>query len=45
MLFFFGKKFSGGKGSVRQCVAVMQEPVLLSPKFGAKFSQVFMQSP
>jgi hypothetical protein len=33
------------KGSVRRCVVVMQLPVLLSPKFGAKSSHIFMQSP
>jgi hypothetical protein len=41
----FGKKFLGGKGSVRWCVVVMQQPVLLSPKFGAKHSHIFMQLP
>jgi hypothetical protein len=29
------------KKSVRQCVVVMQQLVLLSPKFGAKFSHIF----
>jgi hypothetical protein len=29
-----GKKFHGEKRSVRRCVVVMQQPVLLSPKFG-----------
>jgi hypothetical protein len=43
--FVFGKKFSGAKGSVRQRVVVTQQPVLLSPKFGAKSSHIFMQSP
>jgi hypothetical protein len=32
----FGQKFPGEKGSVRRCVVVMQQLVLLSPKFGAK---------
>jgi hypothetical protein len=41
----FGKKFSGEKGNVRRCVVVMQQPVPLSPKFGAKFSHIFTQSP
>jgi hypothetical protein len=41
----FGKKFPGKKGSVRRCIVVMQQPVLLSPKFGAKSSHIFMQSP
>jgi hypothetical protein len=36
-----GKKLSGGKKCVRQCAFVIQEPVLLSPKFGAKFSHIF----
>jgi hypothetical protein len=31
----FGKN-SGVKGSVKRCVVVMQQPVVLSPKFGAK---------
>jgi hypothetical protein len=41
---FFVKKFSGEKGSVRRCVVVMQQPVPLSPKFGAKSSHIFTQS-
>jgi hypothetical protein len=41
----FGKKFSGEIGSVSQCVAMMQQPGLLSPKFGAKSSHIFIQSP
>jgi hypothetical protein len=41
----FGQKFPGEKGSVRQCVVMMQQPVLLSPKFEAKSSHIFMQSP
>jgi hypothetical protein len=32
----FGQKFPGEKGSVRRCVVVMQQPVLLHPKFEAK---------
>jgi hypothetical protein len=35
----FGKKFSGEKESVRRC-NVMQQPVLLSPKFAAKSSHI-----
>jgi hypothetical protein len=31
-------KFPGGKGSARWLVVLMQWPVLLSPKFGAKSS-------
>jgi hypothetical protein len=41
----FGQKFSGEKGSVRWCVVVMQQSVLLSPKFGAKSSHIFPQFP
>jgi hypothetical protein len=38
-----GQKFHGEKGSVRQC-AMMQQPVLLLPKFRAKSFPIFMQS-
>jgi hypothetical protein len=41
----FGQKFPGEKESGRWCVVVMQEPVLLSPKFGVKSSTIFIQSP
>jgi hypothetical protein len=41
----FGQKFSAEKGSVRRHVVVMQQSVLLSPKFGDKSSHIFMQSP
>jgi hypothetical protein len=41
----FGKKFPGEKGSVKRCVVVIQQQVLLSPKFGAKSSHIFTQSP
>jgi hypothetical protein len=41
----FGKKFRGEKGSVRQCVVMMRQPVLLSQKFGAKSSHIFTQLP
>jgi hypothetical protein len=40
-----GQKFPGKKGSVRRCVVVMQQPVILSPKFEAKFSHICIQSP
>jgi hypothetical protein len=40
----FGKKFHGGKGSLRQCVFLMQQRVLSLPKFGAKSSRIFTQS-
>jgi hypothetical protein len=33
----FGQKFPGEKGSVKQCVVVMQQPVLLLPKFSEFF--------
>jgi hypothetical protein len=41
----FGQKFAGEIGSVSLCVAMMQQPGLLSPKFKAKSSHTFMQSP
>jgi hypothetical protein len=41
----FGHKFPGEKGNVRGCVAVIQQPVLLLPKFRAKSSHIFKQSP
>jgi hypothetical protein len=31
--------------SVRRCVVVMQQPVILSSKFATKFSHIFTQSP
>jgi hypothetical protein len=40
-----GKKFSGEKGSERQCIVMMQQPVLLLQKFEAKSLHIFMQSP
>jgi hypothetical protein len=39
------KKFPGEKGSVMRCFVVMLQPVRLSPKFGAKSSHIFTQSP
>jgi hypothetical protein len=30
----FVKKFLGEKGSVRWCIAMMEQPVLLSPRLG-----------
>jgi hypothetical protein len=30
---------------VRWCVVMMQQPVILLPKFGAMSSHIFMQSP
>jgi hypothetical protein len=40
-----GKKYPAAKGNVRQGIVVMKQPVLLSPKFGAKSSHIFTQSP
>jgi hypothetical protein len=37
----FGKKFPVEKESLRRFVVTMQQPVLLSPKFRAKFSHIF----
>jgi hypothetical protein len=42
--FFFRQKLLGKDGSVRWSVIVKQVG-LFSPKFGATYSQVFMQSP
>jgi hypothetical protein len=39
------QKFPGWKGSVRWCIVVMQQPVVLSPKFRSKSSHIFMHSP
>jgi hypothetical protein len=41
----FGQKFPGEKENVRRCVVVMQEPGLLSAKFGAKSSHIYTESP
>jgi hypothetical protein len=41
----FGQKFPGEEGSVRRCVDVMQQSVLLSPKFGAKSSHILTGFP
>jgi hypothetical protein len=41
----FGQKFPGEKGNVRQCVVMIEQPVLLSPKFRMKSSHIFMKSP
>jgi hypothetical protein len=41
----FRQKLLGENGSVRQGVVMVQQPDLFSPKFGAKSSHVFMQSP
>jgi hypothetical protein len=34
----FGQKFAGEKGSVKWCVVVIQQPVILLPKFRVKSS-------
>jgi hypothetical protein len=39
----FCQKFPCEKGSVRRRVVVMQQSVLLSPKFLAKSSKIFIQ--
>jgi hypothetical protein len=41
----FGQIFPGEKGTVRSCVVVMQQRVLLSPKSGVKTSHIFTQWP
>jgi hypothetical protein len=41
----FGQQFSGEKVSLRRCVVMMQQSVLLLAKLGAKSSHIFMQSP
>jgi hypothetical protein len=41
----FGQKFRVEKGSMRWCVVVIKQKVLLSPKFTAMSSHIFMQSP
>jgi hypothetical protein len=43
--FVYGENFPGETESMRQCVVVTQEPVLLSPELGAKSSHIFTQSP
>jgi hypothetical protein len=39
----FGQKFPGEKGSLRRCVVMMQQPLLLLQRFGAKSSHIFTQ--
>jgi hypothetical protein len=41
----FGQKCPGEKGSVKHSVILIQQPLLLLPKFGAKSLHIFMQSP
>jgi hypothetical protein len=40
----FGQKFPDEKGSVQLCIVMMQQPVLLSPKFEVKPLHIFKQS-
>jgi hypothetical protein len=40
-----GKKFPSEEGSVKWHAVMMQQPVLLSPDFGAKFSHISMHLP
>jgi hypothetical protein len=39
------KKFHGEKGRLRWCIVVMRQPVILSPKFRAKYSHIFTKAP
>jgi hypothetical protein len=41
----FSQKFPGEKRSAKQCAVMIEQPVLLSPKFGGKFFNVFTQLP
>jgi hypothetical protein len=45
VIWFLVQKFPGQKGSVKWCAVMMQQPVLLSPKFWAESLHIFMQSP
>jgi hypothetical protein len=41
----FGQKFPGEKGSVRLCISMMQQSVVLSPEFWDRvFSHIFTHS-
>jgi hypothetical protein len=40
----FSQKLPGEKGNVSRCVIVMQQPVVLSPKFWANFNAVAVKS-
>jgi hypothetical protein len=40
----FGQKFPGEKGSVRWYIVMLQQPVLLSLKFGTNSSHILTQS-
>jgi hypothetical protein len=41
----FRNKSPGEKGSVRQCIAMLQQSVLLLPMFGVKSSHIFTHLP
>jgi hypothetical protein len=41
-LLVFDQKFHGEKGSVTWYTVMMQHPLLLSPKFRAKYSNTFI---
>jgi hypothetical protein len=43
-ILFLVKKIPGEKESVKRCVVVMQQPVLLSPKLRPKSSHIFTQA-
>jgi hypothetical protein len=40
----FGQKFPGEKGSLRQCVIMVQQPIPLLPELRVKSSQMFTES-
>jgi hypothetical protein len=44
-ILFFVKISLVKKGNVRGCIVMMQQLVLLSPKFGVKSSHIFTHSP
>jgi hypothetical protein len=44
-IVFGKKKIRGEEGIARKCIVVMQQPVLLLPKFGVKYLYIFAQSP
>jgi hypothetical protein len=43
-MLFLVQKSRGEKGSVKRRVVMLQQQVLLSPKFGMKSSRIFTQS-
>jgi hypothetical protein len=45
VMLSFGKKFPGEQWHVRWHTVIMQQPVLLLPKFKANSSHIFMKSP